>query len=584
MNSAFDMQRSSLYFRAFRKWRLGVPLFLALLCINCGETYRPIAQPIPGPSPTPAPTGHIMAVSANGALSSNAFLNPGSMSRIDVAGDSVVGLASAGIGPVHGALTNDATRLYVVNSGEDTVSVSPISSSTQATMIDLIELCPLTSPCPVDPRFITTTESNRMYVAGSGNGTISVIDTNSNVVINTYAVQGNGSNPPLQPVPLPDKSSKPVALAELPNGTKIYSVNSGIGSVSSIDTLDGSIVKMICVAPGLTPPCPASPAPYWAVASTDNSHVYVLDDSGTISVIDTLSDTIVSQVPSAVAPGSLPNQLFYDTTFNRIYVTDASAGAPGVALFDISGSAGTLVPHVPGRAAIIPATGSACSSNPIPSSITVLGDGSRAYVASYQTGNNQVCTQADVINTGTGRVTNTVPLSQALDNSPVTNCDKARFRAFATSSLGGANSLFKVYISQCDAGTVAVIDTFSVTDGPSPHPADWLEAWVPSAVSSFPPSQIAINGATQTAGSSATSATTTFSYSILSGPAVQVGMTVYVTGMTHGGNNGAFLVASANPAGLTFTVNNAFGTTATGQGGNGSVLPPQNPVFLIASP
>jgi len=571
MTSAFEIQRNSLYFRALRRWRLAVPVFLALLCINCGETYRPIAQPIPGPSPTPAPTGHIMAVSANGTLSSNPFLNAGSMGRIDVAGDSVVGVAATGLGPVHGALTNDTTKLYVVNSGEDTVSVSPTFSSTQATIIDLVELCPPATPCPVDPRFITTTESNRMYVSGFGNGTVSVIDTNSNFVIRTLAVDPAFAG---QPLPQPDPNSHPIALAELPNGTKIYSLNQGTNSVSAINTLDGTIARVISLGG----------APVGVAANTDNSQIYVLDGSGAISVIDTFSDTIISQVSSAVAAGPTPNQLFYDKTFNRIYVTDANAASPGVALFDISGNAGTLVLHGTGRATIMAAPGSTCTSNPIPSSITAIGDGSRAYVASYQTGNSQICTQADVIDTGTGRLTNTIPLSQALDNSPVTNCDKARFRTFATSSLGGASSLFKVYVSQCDAGTVAVIDTFGVSDGPSPHPADWLEAWVPSAVSSFPPSQITITDASQTAGSSTTSGTTTFSYSILSGPAVQVGMTVYVTGMTDAGNNGAFLVTSANPTGPTFTVNNALGASASSQGGSGSVLPPQNPVFLIASP
>jgi hypothetical protein len=189
-----------------------------------------------------------------------------------------------------------------------------------------------------------------------------------------------------------------------------------------------------------------------------------------------------------------------------------------------------------------------------------------------------------VIDTGTGLATKTIALSQAPDNSSQTNCDKARFRVFATPSLGGANSLFKVYVSQCDAGTVAVIDTFSDSTGVTPHPADSLEAWVPSAVSSFPPSQITVTAATQTPASSSALATTTFSNTILSGPAVQAGMTVYLTGMTDAGNDGAFIVTSANPAGSTFTVNNAFGVTASGQSGNGSVLPPQNPVFLIGGP
>ena len=573
MTSAFDMQRSNLCFGASRISSLAVPLLLAVLGINCGETYRPIAQPIPGPSPTPAPTGHIFALAANGLAAApdgtllsppNQLLNPGSMGRIDIAGDSVVGVVSAGLGPVHAALTTDGGKVYVANSGEDTVTVAPFTSTT-----DLVQLCDAAGCPPVAPVFVGTTESGRMYVADAGNGTISVIDTNSNVVIKTYAVDPAFAG---QPLPLPDRNSHPVALAELPNGTKIYSLNRGTNSVSSINTLDGSIAKVIAL--GSTP--------VWAAASTDNMHVYVLDSSGTVSVIDTLVDSVVSSV-AAAASGQLENQLFYDKLFNRIYVTDANAASPAVALFDI-GANGALLAHNPSRTTIPAAPGSTCTSNPIPSSITLIGDGSRAYVASYQTGNGQICTQATVVDTGTGLATKTIPLSQAFDNSAQTNCDKARFRVFATPSLGGANALFKVFISQCDAGTVAVIDTFTASTGSTPHPADWLEAWVPSAVSSFPSSQIAVTAAAQTPGSSSAPATTTFSYTGVSGPAVQTGMTVYLTGMSDGGNNGAFLVTSANPTGFAFTVANAAGATATGQSGIGSVLPSQNPVFVVAAP
>src|SRR5438046_3999055 len=123
--SVSDRQRTNLCFSASRIGRLAVPFLLALLGINCGETYRPIAQPIAGPSPTPAPVGHILALAANGSQPANPFLNPGSMGRIDVAGDSMLAVATTGLGPVHAALTSDGSKLYVANSSEDTVSVSP---------------------------------------------------------------------------------------------------------------------------------------------------------------------------------------------------------------------------------------------------------------------------------------------------------------------------------------------------------------------------------------------------------------------------------------------------------------------------
>ena len=37
----------------------------------------------------------------------------------------------------------------------------------------------------------------------------------------------------------------------------------------------------------------------------------------------------------------------------------------------------------------------------------------------------------------------------------------ARFRDFVGSSGGGSTTNFKVYVSQCDAGNVAIIDTFA---------------------------------------------------------------------------------------------------------------------------
>jgi hypothetical protein len=116
----------------------------------------------------------------------------------------------------------------------------------------------------------------------------------------------------------------------------------------------------------------------------------------------------------------------------------------------------------------------------------VLGDGSRAYVASYQAdANGAICAQASVIDPGTTTVTKSIALPQS-SNIAQTGCSAARFRVFAATSGGGKNSPFKVYVSQCDAGSVSVIDTFPSNVGPDPHPADVLMATVPSPVSSFP--------------------------------------------------------------------------------------------------
>ena len=570
--------------------KLAMPLLAAALGLNCGDVYRPVAIPIPGQSPTPAAVGHMVVVSTNGTDPANPMLGAGAASRIDVSGDSVISSSSTGLVPGR-AIVSSSGRLYVPNTGEDTVFASPVASAPQGTTIDLLPLCS-GNVCPsVSPVFAETTETSRLYVAGVGNGTISVIDTNFNALVQTFAVDPAHAGSPL---PQPDTASHPVALAELPNGTKIYSVNQGANSVSSINSSDGHINKVI----------PVGLSPVWAAANADSLHVYVLDSAGSIWIIDTTTET-ATQVPYG-AVGALPNHLFYDKVFNRVFATDANANPPRLAMFDVTGTTGnpngSLTPHGLGFAVLTTAPGSACTGTLVPTSVTVLGDGSRAYVASYQTGAGLVCTQASVIDAESGLLSKTISLSTAADNAAETNCDFPHnpasgspafgFRTFVSSSLGGANSLFKVYVSQCDAGTTAIVDTTAVSTGPNPHPADWLAGWLASPVSSFDGSQAKISAATQTPATASSTALTTYSYNLLSGPAPTMGMTIYISGMTDAFDNGAFVISGISNG--TFTVTNPGCGTAgsktppcadiSSQSGSGTILPPKNPTFLVPAP
>src|SRR5947209_5499506 len=145
--------------------RLALPLLAMALGVSCGDTYRPVALPVAGQSPPPAPVGHMLVVSTNGISPSNSWLAAGSVSRIDVSGDSVVFASPAGVAPSIAAV-NSSGRMYAPNSGEDTVFASPTSTAPQGTTIDLSPICDATGTfCPaINPVFATTTESTRMYV------------------------------------------------------------------------------------------------------------------------------------------------------------------------------------------------------------------------------------------------------------------------------------------------------------------------------------------------------------------------------------------------------------------------------------
>jgi len=464
------MIRSKTIVSKFQKKRSGVNLRgaglaavvgLALAGLGCGDQFRPVAVPIPLPPPNPAPAHFVAALSANGAV------DLGAVSRIDVSGDSVSSVFATGVAPVHAAFLPNGSKIYVANSGEDTVSASSSLTPTQATTISLPQLCDASGCAASVPVFVNSTENGKVYVANSGNGTVSVINPVSDVVINTVAVDPAFAG---SPQPAPNRNANPIALAELPNTFKVYSVNQGSSTVSSISTVDGTVLSVI---PIVTAP------PIWTVANPNSEFVYVLDAGGTISIIDTRSDTVVG----SGSAGAGANYMFFDTVFNRLYVTNRAAAT--VSIFDVQDK--VLISHAGSPVAIAAAAGSPCTSTPMPTSVTVIGDGRRAYVSSFQADPNIVCTQATVIASGTGTVSSVIPLAQGPNLSAQTGCGSARFRTFATSSSGGANSNFKVYVSQCDAGSVAVIDTFASSTGTNPHPADVMEGNVPAPLSSFPP-------------------------------------------------------------------------------------------------
>jgi YVTN family beta-propeller protein len=457
--SEFQKKRAGVNLRGVK---LASVLMLALAGLSCGDQFRPVAVPIPLPSPNPAASHFVASLSLNGSL------DPGAVSRIDVSGDSVSSVFATGVAPVHAAFLHNGTKIYVANSGEDTVSASNSSNTTQAVTISLPQLCDASGCASSVPVFVNSTENGKMYVANSGNGTVSVINTTSDVVVNTVAVDPAFAG---SPGPAPNRGANPVALAELPNGSKVYSVNQGSGTVSSISTVDDTVLSMI----------PIGAPPIWAVASSDSAFVYVLDTNGTISVIDTLSDTVVPSASASAGAGA--NYMFFDNVLNRLYVTNPAAAT--VSIFEVAGK--VLTANAGSPVAITPAAGSACGSAPQPTSVNVIGDGSRAYVSSFQADPNTVCTQATVINSGTGAVSSMIPLSQSTNASAQTGCGSARFRTFATSSTGGPNSNIKVYVSQCDAGAVAVIDTFASNTGANQHPADVMEGNVPAPLSSFAP-------------------------------------------------------------------------------------------------
>jgi YVTN family beta-propeller protein len=485
-------------------------LFLFLICISCGDTFRPVAVPVPQPPPDPGSFHFAIMVNDNGPT------NPGTTTRVDVSGDSNAGNSVAGFGPVHAALLANAGRIYVANNGEDTVSSYSPSNTTSIVTTSL--------PSGSNPVFVGTAENANVYVANAGAGTVSVINS-SNVLTNTITV---GTNPQ--------------ALVETPDTHKVYVANQGSGTVSVINTLDKTSVSATITT---------GASPIWMAARSDSTRVYVLNSgAGTVSTIDTSLDAVIGNV----SVGAGGNYMVYEPKLNRLYITNPVANT--LTALDISGSTASLLYSVPVIAspvslAVVPDGSRAyvasfhqappCTSNPgdvqpcISSEVTVFNtsDGSLRDMTSLQssvnitaasqsgtdttysytltagpplsTGMTVVITgMTDAGNNGTFTVTgglagafvvtNGVGVTASgqsgigtnvveVDTTNPTGCGAARFRLSAAASATSP----RIYVGNCDAGNLSILRTLAETAPDGTHfAADTVVLNLPAPVSAFP--------------------------------------------------------------------------------------------------
>ena len=366
--------------------------------------------------------------------------------QIDVSGDTNVGNAKLGLGPVHAALLPpNGARVYVANNQDDTVSTfapAPACLVAPCSITGTGTVTTISLPPGAAPVFVHSTQSTAVYVANFGRNEVAAINSQSNVVTHLIPVAG-----------------KPIVLAQTPDGQKLYSVNQldavlSLGpSVTPISTVDASTGTSIA----------SFTNPVWAVASSDNSAIFVLDGAtGLISVIDTATDNVVAVTPSAESAGAGANFMYLDRHLNRLYVTNPAANTLAIYNAALSNVATATPPKLMTAAPIPMPAGAA---NPV--MVTSLQDGTNAYVVSYQIVGSTLNSQVTVIRNANNTVVGT-PIrlaSIALTSIPtaaLATCQNPTMTRFRTSIASSVDSS-KVYVSVCDAGKTFTLNTSNNT-------------------------------------------------------------------------------------------------------------------------
>ena len=500
---------------------------------------------------------------------------------------------AAGYAISHRAARNPTTAGY-----NGTFPISSISGATVqyiAATTGLVACGPATiggacpssavASIPPQPVFLSTRQNNVMYVANYNSNSVFAINTASNVVSNTAPV-----------------GVHPVSLAETPNGLKLYVANQGDNTVSSLNvqTLSPNTVT------GFT-----GKTPVWVVARGDSQKVYVLTQGdGQLVTIDVATDTVTGSLPV----GAGANFIFFDPHLNRLYVTNPVNST--VYVFSDTGGANDT-PHPAGGYLLRLGFSAPCpiGRHCSPTSVTALPDGSRFYVASYQTAascpdpfvsSSSACvipglsvfdatsltpkiTPALTLLTDPPFAAN-VPANQyQYAVPPIATCASpvlpavytpgaTRFRVFTTASADSSH----VYVSMCDAGAIADINTTDSNTnntGGSGIPADTLVTDLPAQYGVC--TQPSCDSVTTISAFSITSNVVTFQAANQFVP----GQRVSISGLTTGTylNGFTLTVIATGLSASQFECNFTYTDVgATSDSGNAVPLPPsQTPVFLL---
>ena len=536
-----------------RNGKVAAFVFAFLICVGCGDVYRPTIIPNPVPIPPPQNFHTAFVINQNGTI------YPGTGMQVDVSGDSDAGAAKVAMNPVHATVLG--TGVWTANNGSDSVSVFGEASGTTGSVGSATDINLIPGSKPV---FVASTDTSTMYVANSGQ----LKDQNTGTPYYSVDAILNANIPStavIAEIRLPGAIT-PWALTETPDKKKLYVVNRDSQSVTVVNTVDKTINTTLTTGVGASP--------RWAVARSDSTRVYVLANDGTLTTIDTTQ--AVDQVVSSIPVGAGPDSFYYDSHLNRLYIPNPTNST--VSIYDVTADPPTVIttidltkPTATGGNAPCPATG--C----FPLSVAPLPDGSRAYVASYyidSTSSNCIQTpcvqpQLTAINTLNNQVMSVISIPEASVSS-VGNCASLRFRISAAASADST----RVYLASCDAGGVASVRTsdnnYVVT--------------LNAPVSGYSPPAVNITSATQSG------ASTTYTYTMISGIPLLLGMPISITGIANPGDtsinpdNGTFTIRGLGAGTFTVINPNGVSTTAAQTAVGLGQPPPQNPAFMVAGP
>jgi YVTN family beta-propeller protein len=372
-------------------------LLAVAVTAGCGNRYRPVINPVPPTGPASQPTAYALVLSQPGLTSAasstypcaaSLYANPGVATVIDFSGDSVLAQANIGIGPLGFTLDPTGTEGYSLNC-DGTINTLPVSTQLQSNQIQTTTLFPTETPPVNAPASFRSIQSNILvrsggeYVVNQTRGTVGALTAST-----------TGSLALVQEIPV---APALVTLTGASSGQRVYAISQGASTGAGAAVTYGQCADLASVTSAgeadaietstnsISARLPLGVCPVYGITNANGLRSFVLNrGSGTITVINTQLNTLDTQLNST-------------GTINLSLPNTAASGGAGPVYADYYAQAELLVTanYDSNTVSVIKIPldiygndasgfGTVLATIPVgthPSAITVLQDGTRAYVA-----------------------------------------------------------------------------------------------------------------------------------------------------------------------------------------------------------
>ncbi|HVC89978.1 MAG TPA: hypothetical protein VND66_05060 [Acidobacteriaceae bacterium] len=438
--------------------------------VGCGDLYRPVVTSVPPVQPSAQPTKYAVVTTCGNNTNASAITIdqvcanstvPGLASVVDFAGDSLTVRLNLGNGPRWAIIAPNSygTAGYVYTTNADgTISSFYITTQVETNNVFTSTLLKNAAPNTM----LSTTKY--LYVSQPGRDSIGVMQSS-----NGLQAPGVFLEIPLIDPRNPAAAQHPVNLVGNPNAQRVYAISYAASQRNSDGSCStsGSGGTATGIETSTNTPSSALPlgvCPIYGVMSLDDRRTFILNQgSGTVSVIDSAQNQIdtnpnLANGQTGIPVGQIP--VGQDPVWADIYNNGAilavaneqpNAATGTLTLINISvDSFGNDSPNFGKIIATVPVGND-------PDSVSILQDGTRAYVANH--GDGTVSVVSLISNT----VTKTVSLPQepCSESNPSVLCTIHPISIAAT--VGTPTG--KVYVVSPDTNILTIIDTVDDTIG-----------------------------------------------------------------------------------------------------------------------